>query len=462
MSRPLDALLRPGSIAIIGASPNVKKVSGRPLKNLLDKGYAGKLYPINSKYPKMGDLECFPNIEAVPGTVDLAVLVIPARDIPAAMAELGRKGVPAAIVFSSGFAERGDEGRALQDEVARVAAKAGVRVCGPNCMGLINSFDSVVATFSQYAEGEVSAGPLAFVTQSGAFGTAIASLARLRGLGIGYLVHTGNECDVDFAEVMGDVLTDARIRLAAGYLEGLEDISGLRKVADAALAQGKPLILTKVGRSTAGARAALAHTGALSGDDSVFAEVCRELGIVRARNEEHMLDMVEVFLKCAVPRGRGLGIITMSGGAGVLIADRAEELGLGVPILRTETQQAIRSVLPDFAAMANPVDVTGQFLVDPPILRESVLKTLSDPQVDVGLIWLQLMSGHVDMLCDIFGEIKAKATKPFVFCWVAAPEEGVARLRKMGIAVLRSTEPAVDAVAALVQYGMTRRRSLEP
>jgi acetyltransferase len=171
-----------------------------------------------------------------------------------------------------------------------------------------------------------------------------------------------------------------------------------------------------------------------------------------------MLDIVEVFVSCGLPRGNAVGLITMSGGAGVLMADRAEEMGLSVPLLGVETQQALKTVLPDYAAFANPVDVTGQFLVNPPILRASILITLADPRVDVGIVWLQLMESHVDVLCEIFGEVKAKAEKPFVVCWVAAPEAGIVKLRQKGIAVLRGAEPAVHAVAALVQYAEMRRR----
>lgn len=454
----LGALLRPKAIAILGASPNFSKVNGRPIKHLLDKGYAGVLYPVNPKYQQVAGLECFPSIGAIPGPVDLAIVAVPAREVAGAIAELGKKGIPAAVILSSGFSERGEEGRILEQQLTATARIAGVRVCGPNCMGLINAFDKVLATFSQYAEGETAAGPVGFVTQSGAFGTAIAALARRRNLGLGFLVNTGNECDIDFAEVMGEILKDPRIKLAAGYLEGLENPNGLKAVAAAALELAKPLILIKVGRSAAGARAAAAHTGSVAGDAQIYDGIAKQFGIVQARNEEHMLDMVEVFVNCELPRGNGVGLITMSGGAGVLMADRAEEAGLDVPILGAETQQALRTVLPDYAAFANPVDLTGQFLVDPPILRDSILITLADAQVDVGIVWLQLMESHVDVLCRVFGEAKARATKPFVVCWVAAPEAGIAKLREQGLAVLRGAEPAVDAVSALVTYAISQRR----
>jgi acetyltransferase len=396
-------------------------------------------------------------VAALPEPPDLAIVAVPARAVAASLRELGRRGTRAAIVFSSGFAEMGDEGRALEAEVIAVARASGLRLCGPNCLGLINAYENVMATFGQFAEGPTPPGPVGFVTQSGAFGTAIAALARRRELGLGYFVNTGNEGDVDFVEVMGAVLEDERIRVGAGYVEGMRNGRGLLDLADRALAAGKPLVLAKVGKTAAGARAAASHTGSLAGADNVFDGVIRGRGIIRARNEEHMLDMVEAFAYCALPQGNGIGIVTQSGGAGVLMADRAEELGIRVPLLAPDTQEALTRVIPGFGAAANPVDVTGQFVAEPALLRDAVRIVLSDPQVHVGIVWLQLMDAHVDTLLSIFEEIRDQAKKPFIVCWVAAPEKALHGLRSRGIAVLRGAEPAVDACAALVRYAQARR-----
>ncbi len=232
------------------------------------------------------------------------------------------------------------------------------------------------------------------------------------------------------------------------------------RLADRAMELGKPLVLTKVGRTSAGARAAASHTGSLAGEDIVFDGVIRQKGIIRARNEEHMLDLVEVLSYCDLPAGAGIGMATQSGGAGVLMADRAEELGLAVPRLSAASQERIRACIPGFGTTANPVDVTGQFVADPAVLSESVLHMLDDPAVDVGIVWLQLMEGHVDTLVRIFEDIKARASKPFVVAWVAAPPAAIAALHEQGIAVLRGAEPAVDAVAGLIRFAAIRRRWL--
>ena len=456
----LQPLLSPASIAILGASAELNKVNGRTLRFLLEKGYEGRIYPVNPKYETIAGLRCYPHVAALPEVPDLAVIAVPAAHVLSSVRELGKRGCQAAVIFSSGFAEMGEQGRRLETEIATAAKEAGVRLCGPNCLGLINAWERVIATFGQFAEGPTPPGPVAFVTQSGAFGTAIAALARRRSLGLGYFINTGNECDVDFVEMMQAVLEDKRIRVGAGYLEGVRNGTGLKALAEHALALGKPLTLTKVGRTAAGAKAAASHTGALAGSDAVFDGVIRGLGITRARNEEHMLDIVEVLGMAKLPQGRGIGIVTQSGGAGVLMADRAEEMGLQVAELAPPTREALAAVIPAFGTTGNPVDVTGQFVSDPNLLLDSMRIMMGDPAVNVGIVWLQLMDAHVDRLVEIFNKINELIPKPWVVCWVAAPDEALVKMRELGIAVLRGAEPAVDAVAALVRYAEARRNWL--
>lgn len=200
MDPSISALLRPRSIAILGASADFNKLNGRTLKALLDKHYAGALYPVNPKYPEIAGLPCYPDVAAIPGAIDLAVVAVPAKHVPRTLRELGATGVAAAVVFSSGFSAVGGDGVALEHELKSAIRESGLRV--PNCLGLINAFENVMATFSQCSLGPTPAGPAAFVTQSGALGTATAGMARWRGLNFGYFVNTGNESDVNFVDVM--------------------------------------------------------------------------------------------------------------------------------------------------------------------------------------------------------------------------------------------------------------------
>ena len=447
-------LVNPRSIAVIGASADFSKVNGRPLKHLIEKGYTGEILPVNPKYQEIAGLACYPDIASLPVAADLAIIALPAALVCDCVSALGKRGIRAAVIFSSGFGEMGERGKALEQTLAETAKAAGVILLGPNCLGFINAFENVYATFSQYADGDTGAGPIAFVTQSGAFGTALAALVRRRGLGLGYFVNTGNQADLDFAELMSVVVEDPRITVAAGYLEGVRDGEALVRLAEKCRALGKPLILTKVGRMGSGARAAASHTGALAVSDAVFDAVVRQYGVLRARNEEQMLDMMEAFCQPRRAKGNGLGIATQSGGAGVMMADRAEEVGLEVPELGPETQAKLAAVMPAFGAAGNPVDVTGQFVARPELLSESVIGLLGDPDIDVAIVWLQLMTAHVDKLLQIFAEIRDRTTKPFLVCWVAAPEAAVTGLRALGIPMFTAGERAVEAAAALARYGM--------
>lgn len=458
MSDAIEALLNPKSVAIIGASPDANKLNGRPQHFMQRDGYAGAIYPVNPKYAEINGLTCYPDIASLPEAPDLGVVVVAAARATRAVAELGKKGAKVAVMFSSGFGETGKEGRTREAALLATAREHGIRLCGPNTLGVINSFIRMPATFSQYADQPPEAGPVAFASQSGAFGTGIAALARSRGLGIGYFVNTGNQADITLMEALSHTLDDQRIRVASAYLEGLREGDQLVDLADKSIRAGKPLIAVKVGRKAAGARAAASHTGSLAVEDAVFDGVARQRGVIRARNEAHMLDLVSAFAHCGIPEGGGVALVTQSGGAGVLMADRAEELGLCVPELGGATRRNLRKVIPDFGAAGNPVDITGQFLAEPRIMTESVRLVLEDPQVHVGVVWLQLMHGYAGLLVEMFKEIKSKAAKPFLVCWLEAPAAALAALRDAGICVIDGTERVVDAAAGLVAYGDARRR----
>ncbi|MBI2878161.1 MAG: CoA-binding protein, partial [Candidatus Rokubacteria bacterium] len=455
---PLDPFFRPASIAILGASEDFVKISGRPLKFLLEKGYPGRIFPVNPKYERVAGLPCYPTITAIPEPVDLAIVAVPAALVPEALGLCAAKGVRSAVVFSSGFGEVGEEGARLERQLAEVARGSGLRLCGPNTLGFMNTFDRVMATFSQAGEGEAPPGPVAFVTQSGAFGTAIFALARQRGLSFGYFVNSGNEADLELADLLDYVVADPRVRVVSGYIEGLKDGRRLLAVADRALELGKPVVIVKVGRSPAGARAALSHTGSLAGSDRVYSGVFRQKGVIRATQEEELLDLVSAFSLCPLPGARGLGIVTQSGGAGVLMADRAEELGLAVPELADDTRTALRKVIPAFGSIKNPVDITAQFIADPALLQSALGIVLQDPGVDAVIFYLGLMERFADQVVANLREVHARTRKPLLVAWAAAPEPGLRALRESGICVMPSATRAVNAVRALVEYAEARNR----
>ncbi|MBY0269248.1 MAG: acetate--CoA ligase family protein [Burkholderiales bacterium] len=460
MNDAIQALLHPRSIAVIGASNDFNKINGRTLKALVDKKYAGRILPVNPKYQTLLDLPCYPDVASIPGTVDLAVVAVPAKHVPDTLRELGKKGVKAAVVFSSGFSEVGGDGIRLEAELKKAIKDSGVRMLGPNCLGLVNVAENVMATFSQFSLGPTPDGPAAFVTQSGALGTATAGTARKRGLNFGYFVNTGNEVDVQFVDIMRAIIAEDRIKVGAGYIEGLKNGPGLLEVAEDALQRAKPIVLTKVGRTRAGAKAIASHTGSLAGEDAVFDGVIRQRGIIRARSDEQLLDFVDIFSQCGLPAGKGIGFITRSGGAGALMADRAEEIGLDVATLSAETTAALRKVVPAFGSTSNPVDITAQGLVNPALMRDSLKILLSDPKVDIAILWLSFTDKYAEVTAQSFIEAKAQTSKPFIVCWMGMPDIAAKLMREAGVPFLRSAEPAVDAAAALVRYAEARRNWL--
>ena len=460
MADAIKSMLYPKSVAIIGASPDANKLNGRPFHFMRRDGYAGKLYPVNPRYEDIHGVKCYPDVASLPEAPDMAIVAVSAARCIETVEALGKKGTPVAVIFSSGFGEMGPEGKAMEAKLLETARKTGIRICGPNNLGLISGFDKVTATFSQYADTPPVPGPVAFASQSGAFGTGIASLARTRGIGFGYFVNTGNQVDISLMEVLEETLNDERITVAAAYFEGLADADALVSLADKAIDSGKPLVAVKVGRKQAGARAAASHTGSLAGEDAVFDGVARQHGVIRARNEEHMLDLVAALATTTLtPKGNGLGIVTQSGGAGCLMADRAEEVGLTVPLPGDETRKRLKAVIPDFGAVGNPVDITGQFLADPALLKNSVAIVLDDPEIDIAVVWIQLMHAKADVLIETFRAIKAEAKKPFVVCWIEAPAGAREKLAEMAIALIPATERAVDAAAGLVEFAAARKRA---
>ncbi|MBM08671.1 MAG: CoA-binding protein [Magnetovibrio sp.] len=457
----INCMLYPKSIAIIGASADANKLNGRPFYFMRRDKFGGRIYPVNPRYDEIHGVTCYPDIAALPEPPDLAIVAIPAVHCKDAIVQLGQKGCPIAVVFSSGFGETGEVGRVMERELLNAAQENGIRICGPNNLGLINSFNNMSATFSQYADLPPIPGPVAFATQSGAFGTGIAALARSRGIGIGYFVNTGNQIDINLMEVLETAIDDERINVIAAYLEGVTNADALIRLANKAMNLVKPFIVVKVGRQAAGARATLSHTGALAGNDAVFDDIARQYGIIRVRNEQQMVDLMATFSFTKVPLGKGVAIVTQSGGAGAMMADRAEELGYKLPVPSGQTRARLQELIPTYGSYGNPIDVTGQFLADPRILKGSVEIVLDDPAFDIAVVWLQLMHGYADFLLDIFCTLKERVSKPFIVCWIEPPDKIRDAFNEIGICLITGTEQVIDAVSGLIEFGCACKRCAE-
>src|SRR5215472_8589386 len=349
----LYRLLRPRSIAIIGASEDPHSLSGRPLEVLRQHGYPGRIYVVNPNRAQVGGLASYPSIAAVPEHVDLAVLAVRASLVPGIVAECAAARVRAAVIFSSGFAETNPAGRGAQDRMATVAGASGLRLLGPNGEGFLNIPDGVAVSFSPTVDrrrglASLTAGNLAIVSQSGGLGFALFNWGQAVGLGASFVVTTGNESDVDALEVADVLLADAQTAVVALIIEGLRWPAGLARVAQQARERGKHIVVAKLGGSVAGRRAAPVHTAHESGHEPQYARIFRESGVVRAEDQEDLLDVCFALCRGRLMRGRRVGVVTTSGGAGIWMADACERHGLTVPELSAPTQAALRALMPPF------------------------------------------------------------------------------------------------------------------
>src|SRR4051812_17676658 len=333
MSRPLvDLLFRPRRIVVYGASSDPDKLSGRPLDYLKRFGYAGELCAVNPMRAQVQGIDAYDQIADVPRPVDLAIIVVPAASVVEALRCCAAVGVGVAIVFASGFAEVGEDGRGLQTEIEAIAASSGMRVLGPNCLGSFSAEQRAVATFSTAfdADGELVDSPVGLVTQSGAVGTFSFTAMNALGVGVRYFANPGNSCDITVTEVLTELAGEADVAVLLGHIESFGDRAALEHLACTAEQAGKPLVLLKAGRTAAGARAIGAHTASHPGDDAVFDRVLHEHGGIRVDSMEALADAALAFVDGRRARGRRLTIVTFSGGAGALTADAAVEHGLVV------------------------------------------------------------------------------------------------------------------------------------
>jgi len=450
----MRALLEPRSVAVIGASSDPWKAGGRPILYLKQLQFNGNVYPINPGRTEIGGLRSYPSLASVGAPIDLCVISVPTELVESALQECADANVPAAVIFTSGFSEVGAEGKARQDRLTKIAQVHGMAVCGPNCVGIINVASGAAATFTSAIERrlEIPSGNVAFISQSGAIAAHILAAMQDQGRGLRHFVTTGNEAVLGFADYAHFLLDDPEIRVIAGYIEGI-DGSGLVGLADAARERRKPLVLMKVGASAAGAKASMAHTGKLTGNDAVFNAAFRQLGIIRAHTPEELQDFAETLAACPLPKGPRVGVVSVSGGAAILMADWCQTEGLDVVTLAPETNTRLLEVLPWFATPANPVDTTGRPLWDEGMLQATLAAVADDPGVDMLLIHVGLAPGPGKRIADEIAAVASHSNKPFLVAWLQESDPyGHAVLRAAGIPIFTDQVRLVRSAAVLLQY----------
>lgn len=463
----IEFFFNPGSIAVVGASKHSHKPGGRPIAALRERGYAGRVYAVNPRYDEIAGEPCYPSLADVPGEVDLAILSVPAQAILDVVEQCAEKGVKAIVIFSAGFSEIGPEGQALQARLTELARRHGIRVLGPNCLGIMNLTNSVMASFAFILDVEpISPSTLGFVTQSGAFGAMMYADATEAGVGFSSFTSVGNEAETEFADFVAYLLDDPNTEVIGGYLEGAKDAAKLRAVADAALRRGKPILILKVGRTGAGARAASSHTGSLAGDDQVYDAFFRQLGIVRIEALSELTAFAILHRSGRDFRGQRVGILSGSGGHGVMLADRCESLGLEVPEITGETREKLEGYLPSFGSARNPVDLTAQAGTDPTMVWKCLRAMVEDPNIDVVIMQAHFHDEHGPRAAQELIEIYEATSKRIVVTASTRKlsrfaKESLKLIRAAGIPLLPDAMQAAQAIAHLSWYQRTASRVRE-
>ena len=460
----LDALFRPRSIALVGASPDNTIIRGRIVEAVALYGFDGPLYAVSRSHEEIRGIPCYRSIETLPGPMDLAIVTIPAEHVAASLRACGRIGVKAAVVISSGFGEeRGEAGAERQREVAGIAREFDMAVLGPNAEGFLNARMPLAATFSPavvHVENglrpEASrARGIAVVSQSGGVGFSFFHRGRPKALDFSFVVSMGNEAGLDAMDVAGYLVEDEETAVVLAFLEGVRAPEKLLRVATRAAGLGKPLVVAKVGRSEAAAAAAASHTASLAGSARAYDAVFRRYGILPGEDQDHMVDVAAgfAFFSGRLPRGTRIGILTPSGGAGAWLADVCALHGLTAPPLDAETRAALDRMLPAYGTSRNPVDVTAQviFTLGYAPALESMARA---PGIDAVLVAGSLSHArYIERDMENLIRIGASADKPVIFCgYTRADPHAVALLARAGFPCTTSMANAAKTIRAMHEY----------
>ncbi len=450
----LHTLFEPESIAIIGASETPSSIGVTLVRNMLDSGYKGKLFFVNPKHPTVFGQKSYAAVDTIPQRLDIAVICTPAATVPDIVDACGRAGCKNAIIIAGGFAEAGPRGAALERATLENARRHGMRLLGPNCLGIMRPGSQINLTFGH---GFAHAGTIGLISQSGALCTAILDWALPNKVGFSNVVSLGAESDVDFGEVLDYMVSDPRTENIFLYIEGIKNARRFMSALRAA-ARCKPVLLIKVGKHPAGEKAALSHTGALVGADDVFDAALRRAGVVRLANVGQMYAAASALFSHFRPRGKRLAIITNGGGPGVMAADHASDIGIPLAQLDPATYTRLNELLPATWSKSNPIDILGD--ADPTRYGLALQACIDDDHVDGVLVILtpQAMTDPTQAARTVI-EIARQSDKPMVTCWMGEEQVGEARKLFKGAAIptFRTPEPAVDLFSHISNYYRNRQ-----
>ena len=460
-----DRLFSPRGIALVGASAAANSVAGQPLRYLTEFGYAGSVYPVNPKYTEMKGLVCYPDLVSVPDPCDLALIVVSGRHVPGVIDQCGARGIPFAIVLSAGFQEIGERGMENQRALEAALARNNVRIIGPNCIGMLNLNEHVHAGFGgAMGNPALKAGRLAMVTQSGGYGMGMVAAADQQGIGFNYIVSTGNETNVTATELIGYLLERDDTDAVVAYLEGSTDGRGLIQIGRRALELEKPVLMWKVGNSNAGRRAATSHTGRLTAGPELFRRALDQGGYIEIGDTDDVVDLAQFLGYRKRAKGNRVVITTLSGGAGVLIADLCEQHGFAVPETAPDTLAKLKPISPELGSLGNPIDLTPQGYGDNFASYTRVIETVLEADEFDQAIVRSAPGSIAGVWSHGFVEMANRHDKPIVLQWGSGSErqeEAHAVVRAAGIPCFLSPRRSLNAMGAMYRFGVKAARFKE-
>src|SRR5512136_1431371 len=444
----LEAFTQPKGVAVVGASPSPGKLGHAVLQNVIQYGYTGHIYPINPTAREILGLPAYPSVLDIPGPVDLAVVLVPAKAVPGVLDECGRKGIGGAVVISAGFREVGREGRQLEGQLVETARRYGMRVVGPNVLGII---DTVAGLNGSFAAGMPRRGHIAFMSQSGALCTSILDMALGQGTGFSRFYSIGNKADLNEIDFLRAWAEDPETNVIVGYLEGITNGPEFMKVARKVTRQ-KPIVAIKSGTTSAGSRAVSSHTGTLAGSERAYDAAFKQSGLVRAGSVQELFDYAQAFARQPIPDSDAIAVVTNAGGPGIMASDAIERSGMRLASLTPDIQQKLRAALPAAASVVNPIDVLGDAPADRYAL--GIQAALSDPNVGIVLVVLTPQTAtQIPETARVVGELarNAERKKPTFAAFMGdlAIRPATEILAEYSVPNYQVPERAVAAIAAM-------------
>jgi len=454
----IERLFYPRSIAVIGASDQADKFSGRALKHLLKSDFKGAIFPVNPNRKEVQGVKCYANVKDIPAQVDVVVVVVPNNRLFEALEDCHLKGVGAVLVLNSGFAEAGAEGKLLQEKLAAFAKETGMRMCGPNCNGYVNVLEKlIVGTSGAFDRPDFISGNIAFLVQSGGVAGVLLDVAQEKRIGLSYCVSVGNEADLDVADFIEYLAEDSRTKVIGLFVEGVQDGPRFLSALEKAKQRGKFVVACKVGKSAKGQEAASAHTGKLAGSSQVWSQAMRRVGVAEVADIDDLVEASNLLSKFGPSGGNKLAILTLSGGQGVLLADLCEAHSIKLPPPSPDSAEVLQQALPEFASLTNPIDLTGQASGNPEVVERIILALAEDSVFNAVLLVLVASPVAARLWTERIANVAADIKKPIVVLWSGGRglDNWRDQLLKAGVPVFLQATVCIRSLSAY--FGIDRK-----